>query len=329
VEGICTSGEPTPGCTPCATAEECDDEDVCTADTCTAEGVCQNVPQKGCVPCEGDLDCNDGNACTSDTCGEDGSCQFNTIPGCVPCEVDEECDDEDECTEDSCFQGACANVEIPGCGVCTPTAEVCGDGEDNDCDELIDCDDPNCAESPQCEGPVEICGDCIDNDGDTFVDLDDPDCCALSQSIPMRFLRIKTKATVGRRRLHVNSRFRPAVPVENFDPLTQETTFQLSDETGKVYCANLPVDKWRKRGTPRTIYRYKDKKNVLEGGLHHAAFREKRKGQVIFRGRGGKVDLSVRDFRGDVRTTIRLGDECSVAAGELREGRKGNQIRFP
>jgi hypothetical protein len=225
--------------------------------------------------------------------------------------------------------GACANVPIPDCVSCTPEAEVCGDGEDNDCDDLTDCDDPNCAESPQCEGPAEICGDCVDNDADGFVDLDDPDCCALSQSIPMRFLRIKTKTRIWNKRMHVKALFLPAVPSENFDPLTQDTTFQLSDESGHVFCANLPTEKWRLRRTPRTTYRFKDKRHEVANNLHIAVYRERRKGQVIFRTRGKKIDLSVRDFTGEVRATVRLGDQCSVAAGELREGRKGNQIRFP
>ena len=39
-------------------------------------------------------------------------------------------------------------------GPCTPTAEVCNDGLDNDCDGLADCSDPDCSGVGQCP----ICG---------------------------------------------------------------------------------------------------------------------------------------------------------------------------
>jgi hypothetical protein len=324
--GICSSVQPDPACVPCATAAECGDQNGCTDDTCNAAGVCENAAEPGCVPCDLDTDCADSDACTSDVCGEDGSCQFNTIPGCVPCEQDGDCTDADACTEDTCFMRACANVPIPECSVCTPVAEVCGDGEDNDCDELTDCDDPNCDASPQCP-TEEICGDCIDNDGDAFVDLDDPDCCAVSNSIPMKKLRIKTKAAVKRKRLKVKARYAPALPTEDFDPLTQDTTFQLSDETGMVFCANLPAEKWRKRKTGRTTFRFKDKNREVANGLHVAVYRQKRKGQVIFRTRGKKIDLDLRQMRGEARATVRLGDQCSFAAAELRGGK--NSVVFP
>jgi hypothetical protein len=326
--GICSNELPDPTCMVCATAEECDDGTVCTDDTCNASGVCEHVARPGCDPCTNDDACEDGNACTSDACDLDtGSCAYTTIPGCVPCEDDAPCADEDECTEDSCFMGACTNVPIPECPTCTPKAEVCGDGQDNDCDELIDCDDENCAASPECTGDDEICGNCEDDDGDGFVDLDDPDCCALSQSVPMRWLRIKTKTVIEKKRMRVKARYLPALPSENFDPTSVDTTFQLSDESGRVFCANLPAEKWRLRDTKRTIYRFKDRRRRVANGLHIGVYREKPKGQVIFRTRGKKIDVAIRDFRGDVRATVRLGDQCSVAAGELREGK--DKLVFP
>ena len=54
--------------------------------------------------------------------------------------------------------------------------EDCTDGEDNDDDGLIDCDDPDCVTHPDCEVTEDICDDEIDNDEDGLTDCNDPDC---------------------------------------------------------------------------------------------------------------------------------------------------------
>ncbi len=64
-------------------------------------------------------------------------------------------------------------------GTCTPTPEACTDGVDNDCDSLVDCDDPDCSADPDCQvcTPIpENCTDGSDNDCDGMVDCDDQDC---------------------------------------------------------------------------------------------------------------------------------------------------------
>ena len=74
---------------------------------------------------------------------------------------------------------------------------ICGDGIDNDGDDQIDGEDPDCGsqppcdpadptcnpdppcdpEDPACNGEGEVdCGDGVDNDGDGFPDETDPDC---------------------------------------------------------------------------------------------------------------------------------------------------------
>ncbi len=54
----------------------------------------------------------------------------------------------------------------------------CGDGVDNDLDELVDCDDPDCEDSAYCTEWVEDgdCSDGEDNDSDGLVDCEDADC---------------------------------------------------------------------------------------------------------------------------------------------------------
>ena len=65
----------------------------------------------------------------------------------------------------------------------------CDDGEDNDLDALVDCEDPDCADSSYCTEWVEDgdCADGEDNDEDGAIDCEDSDCadsedCEISES---------------------------------------------------------------------------------------------------------------------------------------------------
>ena len=59
--------------------------------------------------------------------------------------------------------------------------EICNDAADNDLDELVDCEDPDCRESDFC---VETdCGDGVDDDFDGLVDCMDPDCDGASSCV--------------------------------------------------------------------------------------------------------------------------------------------------
>lgn len=59
----------------------------------------------------------------------------------------------------------------------TQAIEICGDGLDNDNNSLSDCEDPACISSESCESPVpEICNDNTDNNHDGMVDCADPLC---------------------------------------------------------------------------------------------------------------------------------------------------------
>ncbi len=58
--------------------------------------------------------------------------------------------------------------------------EICDDGEDNDFDDAIDCDDADCVDECMVAlymAPMpEYCDDGEDNDGDGDIDCDDEDC---------------------------------------------------------------------------------------------------------------------------------------------------------
>lgn len=80
----------------CAVAGDCNDADLCTADTCPA-GTCVYTPIGGC--CLVDADCTDGDPCTVEQCVSN-ACTFPPIVGC--CDTSADCNDLDPCTTDFC-----------------------------------------------------------------------------------------------------------------------------------------------------------------------------------------------------------------------------------
>ena len=100
-QDLCTedSCDPVTGCI--FTPISCDDGDACTDDSCD--------PAVGCVFTP--IACDDDSACTEDACDPATGCVFTPIP----------CDDGDACTEDACD---------PETG-CVFTPITCDDGDPN------------------------------------------------------------------------------------------------------------------------------------------------------------------------------------------------------
>ncbi|MDP6944517.1 MAG: lamin tail domain-containing protein, partial [Myxococcota bacterium] len=139
VQGACVEGEcvqtPIEGC--CTSAVQCNDDDLCTLDSCGDANICEHTVLPDC--CSEGTPCDDGDPCTTDACGDDFSCLDPVaIEGC--CQSDDECDDANPCTTNTCAELLCAEpvvhadgdpCDVDGIcvgGECVATP-VCGDGE--------------------------------------------------------------------------------------------------------------------------------------------------------------------------------------------------------
>jgi hypothetical protein len=73
----------------------------------------------------------------------------------------------------------CEDPDCAGHLACGPnfTELLCDNGMDDDSDGKVDCDDPDCSMRQACNPDLElICNDELDNDGDGLTDCMDPDC---------------------------------------------------------------------------------------------------------------------------------------------------------
>jgi hypothetical protein len=112
-------------------------------------------------------DCDDGDAANTPGGGElcDGR--------------DNDCDGQpgaDEGDGDGDGSLACADCDDGDDGSYPGASEDCNDGDDNDCDGLLDCADPQCGAAAVCA--TEDCFNGADDNVDSLVDCDDPDCAA-------------------------------------------------------------------------------------------------------------------------------------------------------
>jgi len=147
---VCTDGKCKAGA-----LLKCDDNNVCTADTCDAKDGCKTTPQGGKCDADGnectgpDLckdgkcvvgaknDCNDNNACTADSCNtKTGKCENKALS--------QSCDDGDACTKGDV------------CGKGTDDAWKCQSGKKVDCDDGVVCTVDTCDSKTGCKNDVDL-----------------------------------------------------------------------------------------------------------------------------------------------------------------------------
>lgn len=159
-------------CQACESAQDCDDDNVCTADTCV-KGQCIHTSQNQGSFCEDDLFCTGSSLCSlgfcrgvpkGETCGL-SHCRED-LDECVECLTAAQCDDFNPCTSDFCtIDGTCVflNNDLPcndqlfctrddrcASGVCQGTPRC----PDHVCDELEDRCIPNFCLETGIEGSV-------------------------------------------------------------------------------------------------------------------------------------------------------------------------------
>ena len=156
VNDMCSDGDCVPG-----SLLVCNDDNVCTADSCDALDGCLYAPVEGV--------CDDGNSCTGADACQDGNC----LGG-----ADIDCDDGNDCTTDACKAlTGCSNtpneLACDDGNHCT-VSDVCSDGActgsgPQNCDDGNPCTDDSCTPGEGCvytnnTAPCNDGAECTDND---------------------------------------------------------------------------------------------------------------------------------------------------------------------
>jgi len=313
------------GCGPCATAADCNDNNVCTYDSCDG-GVCSNTSIEGCKPCATAADCNDNNACTTESC-VGGMCHDVRITGCCTTLLD--CDDHNACTTDTCDAGVCHHAAMSGCTPCTTVAN-CNDFNACTTDACIGgvCVHTNTCLVPKA-APAEMCGNCLDDDGNGLTDFEDPACSGQAGTLTLEEGRLRPAGDATRLDLH------GVLAGLRVNPLADDVVLQIRPENGTdVLCARIPAGSFVKH---RRLFEFADPKHAVASaqGLDRVKIQVQAKGSVRLRAGGKRAQMICPDA-GALQMTVGFqnamagdgGNRSATTVQTFRAGPNGT-LRIP
>ena len=181
-------------------------------------------------------------------------------------------------------------------------------------------------------GP-ETCGDCIDNDCNGLVDFEDPACCAPQQLMTVQKAKIRPHGS-GSRLLLRSSLGASCSQVIGGSLMDESDLVQLQLRTTdhELLCARIPGDKFMKLGKQRTAFWDLKQRCVCAEQVRDAAFICKR-GRMNFYAQGADTATAAPQ-ESTIRITVgvrnRFGSApnfCSTVSQAFRT--KGNALVFP
>lgn len=161
-QGFCVPGAPGAGAT--CNYTNAPDDTACTVEATSQPGLCLGGD---CVECRSDFDCNDNNVCTAETCDQvTHRCTRTNVSG--PCTDGTACTSNDTCVNGACVPGVqvtCNNS--PGAcfqasGTCDPSSGLCDYAPltGASCDDNNACTrNDSCNASGTCRGTAYSCND--------------------------------------------------------------------------------------------------------------------------------------------------------------------------